>query len=124
MLIWRSTQFYDDIADGDEVTREELDLAIWDHFITLPSHPFVQKNGQTIQPVLANLVLKWQASDKAERAGRADARSYMWRAGYYDVLMMVVCIEHGPMKANALSEHVMGLYGETYKDYKKEFKNV
>lgn len=123
LLVWRSTQFYDDLADGDNFTRDELDVAIWDHFVGLPTHPFMLQYGHLVAPVLQLLVLKWHGSDQAERANEADARSYMWRAGFYDVLIMVASIDIGPRNTTSIAKDIMHLYGETFKDYKKEFPN-
>ncbi len=73
---------------------------------------------------MATMVLKWQASDQAERDGKADARSFVWRAGYYDVVLMVVTLCHPAKQAKELSRYVMELYGEKFEDYLKEFGNA
>jgi len=70
------------------------------------------------------MILKWQASDTAERDGQANAKSYMWRAGYYDLVLMAVSLVHGAGFATLHGHHVMALYGETFEDYMKEFSNA
>jgi hypothetical protein len=45
----------------------------------------------------------------------------VWRAAFYDVVLMVVALCHGPDKALEMAHDVMGLYGEKYADYLKEF---
>jgi hypothetical protein len=59
-----------------------------------------------------------------ERAGQADARSYVWRAGYYDLILIVVQLCHGVDVATKLAPIVMQMYGETLADYLKEFPNA
>jgi hypothetical protein len=68
--------------------------------------------------------MKWQASDQAERAGQADAKSFVWRAGYYDLILMAVSLTHGPGFAAKNAHLVMELYGEKFEDYMKEFGNA
>lgn len=121
LMLWKVTQVFDDVADNHLVKRDALDKAIYFSLVEMNINPFYRSYINELSPVVANCILKWQASDRAERDGKADARSYMWRAAYYDVVMMVVLIVHGFEKAKALSVQVMNLYGESFDDYKKEF---
>lgn len=118
--VWSLIQVFDDVVDGDEVKREDLDAAIWAAFIGLPDNPFFIENRTQLVSIMATQVIKWQASDAAERAGNADARSYMWRAGFYDLVATVALICGGPERAKA----ALGLYGETFEEYLKEFGNA
>jgi len=81
-------------------------------------------NSHSLAPIVATVILKWQASDQAERAGQADAKSFVWRAGYYDVVLMVVALCHGTKQATDKAQQVMELYGETFEDYMKEFDHA
>jgi hypothetical protein len=119
--VWRLIQMLDDVADGDPVSRDDLDGAIWAALVTMPANPFFLANVAALQTGLAALVLKWQASDDAERAGTADARSFMWRAGYYDLVLLVVLLTKGHATAMCQAKTVMHLYGETLHEYLKEF---
>lgn len=119
--VWRAIQVYDDVADGDTVARDDLDRTIWASLVGLQINPFHMQNAASLVPVLALQILKWQASDVIERRGDADARSYMWRAGYYDLVLLVALMIHGPEKATALGPIIMQMYGETFEDYMKEF---
>jgi hypothetical protein len=122
--LFDAIQFFDDVADGDKVERKDLDDALWSLLISMPTNPFYAANSLILSPIIATQILKWQASDKAERAGRADEQSFIWRAGYYDVVLMVVCIVHGQSKAKEAAETVLRIYGEKYADYKKEFEHA
>lgn len=119
--IWQLIQAWDDVADEDGIERDRLDRAIWASLVTMPANPFYLANAVTLQAGLALLVLKWQASDDAERLGKADARSYMWRAGYYDLVLLVVLLTKGHATAMKDAMTVMHLYGETLHEYLKEF---
>lgn len=119
--LWNAIQVLDDVADGDGIERPALDRAIYDLLAGLPSNPFFMAHAGVLLPALALMVFKWKASDDAERAGRADARSFVWRAGYYDVVLAAVAAHCGSAGALALADKVLSLYGETLEDYLKEF---
>lgn len=119
--IFEITQFLDDVVDGDEIERKDANSAIWKILVSAPTNQFFLNNYVLLTPVVANAIMKWQASDAVERDGFADERSYMWRAGFYDVILSVVQICHGATKAIELAPKVMTMYGESYESYKKEF---
>jgi hypothetical protein len=121
VMLFEATQVFDDVADGDPVDRQALDATIWNTLIGMNQNPFWIAHGHNLAPVVATMILKWQASDQAERAGEADAKAYVWRAGYYDVVLMVIQLCHGANSAKLMAKQVMQLYGETYEEYMKEF---
>jgi hypothetical protein len=81
-------------------------------------------NSHNLAPVVATAILKWQASDHVERTGKADAKSFVWRAGYYDVVLMAVALCHGTQEATKIAHEIMALYGEKLEDYMKEFDHA
>lgn len=119
--VWRMIQVFDDMADGDSIDRAALNAAIWAAFVTMPANPFYHAHVAVLQPALATAVLKWQASDAAERAGAATPTSFVWRAGYYDLVLLTVLLTKGHATAMQKASAVMQLYGETLDDYLKEF---
>jgi hypothetical protein len=119
--VWRMIQMLDDVADGDPVSRDDLNGAIWASLVTMPANHFFLANAMALQAALAQMVLKWQASDDAERQSKADARSFVWRAGYYDLVLLVVLLTKGHANAMSQAKTVMHLYGETLHEYLKEF---
>lgn len=121
MMLWQAIQVFDDVADGDPVKRGDLNATIWNTLVAMNQNQFWQANSSVLAPVVGVMILKWQASDTAEREGKADARSYIWRAGYYDVVLMAVQLCHGADAATKVAHHVMAMYGEDFKDYMKEF---
>lgn len=119
--LYEVIQTFDDFADGDEVPRERLNALIWDSLITMPSNAFFAQHAAVLLPVLATQVLKWQGADARERAGDPSAMAFVWRAGFYDVVLMTVNCAHGTEAAHAAAPMVLQLYGERYADYMKEF---
>lgn len=124
LSLWGCFQVFDDIADGDPVSRADLDDALWQSMAGFYSNPFFAAHAAHLVPVIAVQILKWQASDRVEREGHASAMSYAWRAGYYDIVLQVVCLCHGHMVAKDNAHHVMALYGETFNDYMAEFNHA
>lgn len=124
IMIFDIIQVFDDVADGDSVKRDDLNATIWNSLVGMHQNEFFMSNSNHLVPLLAVSILKWQGSDTSERLGRADAKSFMWRAGYYDLVLMAVSIVHGAECATKNSHLVMDLYGENLTDYLEEFKNA
>lgn len=124
MMIFNIIQVFDDVADGDPVDRADLNRAIWDSLVGVYQNPFFVSHAHILTPVLATMVLKWHASDTVERKGEHDARSFVWRAGYYDLVLIAVQLVHGPTAAAENAHLVMQLYGEKFDDYMQEFSHA
>ena len=124
LMLYGAIQVFDDVADGDIVKRQDLNATIWNTLVGMNRNIFWIENAQTLTPIVANMILKWQASDQAERAGRADARSFVWRAGFYDVVLMTVALCHGSNHATEVASDVMAIYGEKLEDYLMEFNHA
>jgi len=124
LMLYETIQLLDDCADDDKIQRSDLDSVIWASLVAMPSNAFYLANQKELASAVANMILKWQASDKVERAGKHDEVSFVWRAGYYDVVLTVVRLCHGVAVAHQCAADVMRLYGEKYSDYVKEFDNA
>lgn len=121
LMLWNVIQVFDDMADGDHPDREALETAIADSLVNMPCNPFFLKNGHILAPLMSVAILKWMAADRAERSGNANAMSFAWRAGFYDIVLAVIHIVHGDEVARNVCMEVMNLYGEDYAVYLGEF---
>ena len=121
LALYDALQVFDDVADGDPVSRKDLNITIWNTLVGMIGNPFFAAHAAPLLSVVSTLILKWQASDTVERQGAADARSFVWRAGYFDVVLMAVLLCHGPDYAAANAHHVMALYDEDFTEYLNEF---
>lgn len=117
MDVYAVIQALDDAHDGDKVSPREAEEAVWAIFNRMPFNAFFQQLAGALAPVLALQSLKWKAANRAESLGVADERSFMWRAGYYD-LVASVCLMCN-LEDSALA--ALNFYGESFKDYRKEF---
>lgn len=122
--LFNAIQVFDDMADGDHPDRDSLDTAIADTLVNMPGNPFFQQHWQALLPLLAVQILKWQASDRKERAGEADEVSFVWRAGFYDIVLAVVQLVHGEAVALDVCDKVASLYGEKFPAYVQEMKDA
>lgn len=121
LMLYEATQLFDDVADKDPIERADLNSVLWNTLVAMPANPFYQAHQTELGALLANFILKWQASDAAEKRKQHNEVSFVWRAGYYDVVLGAVRLCHSPTIAHELAVNVMNLYGETYGDYIKEF---
>ena len=121
LALYEASQVFDDYADGEPVSRSDLNRLIWITLVSLPQNPWYHTNSYQLLPVVANFILKWQGSDTVERNGQADEVSFVWRAGFYDVVLAAVLITHGPEQATEHADKVLRLYGEKFIDYREEF---
>ena len=120
--LWQVIQVFDDIHDGDPVA--DVMPALWAGLVTMPSNPFYQANAAALQAAVATAILKWHAANEAEDAGEADERSFVWRAAYYDVVLLAVLLCHGQAEALRLAPTIMLMYGEPFAAYREEFPNA
>jgi len=119
--LWYVIQLFDDVVDGDAIQRDDADRALIAALLGMPSSPFWLRNHTVLIPVMLLALSKWQASDSQERTGNVSATSFVWRASYYDVVLVVCHIVHG---SNFNPVDVMQIYGESFEDYKKEFQHA
>lgn len=123
-MLFDAIQVLDDVADGDKIERATLDAAMWNLLVAMPQNRFFAEHSTALLPLVATQILKWQAADEVERKGEADAKSFTWRAGFYDVVLLAVSLVHGPNATIPAAASVLRLYGEDFEEYLKEFQNA
>ena len=115
--VWHVSQVLDDAADGDKISGDDASKAAWAIFAGMPLNSFYIAYQSVLQPVMVLQLLKWQAANKIEADTGPDDHCYMWRAGFYDLVLMVchVCGVDGK------GDYVLRMYGETYAEYAEGF---
>jgi hypothetical protein len=124
MMLWQAIQAIDDIVDGEEIDHDSAIALGWNVLVAMPGNPFFQKHSSVLLPAMGLQFAKWKASDDAERDGRASATAFVWRASYYDMVLMAVQCEHGGPIGVEIGQHVMEMYGENYDTYISEMKHA
>jgi hypothetical protein len=123
IMLWNTIQFFDDVIDSDkELNTGQIKGILVDILVRLPLNAFYIQNQVSLIPVIANAILTWNASDIMEYEGTANERSFVWRASYYQVVLQVYALVHGMDNAMNEANRILNLYGESYEDYKTEFK--
>lgn len=123
--VYEAAQFFDDVFDGDHEKAHEKCLDnVFRLLVLMPSNPFFYRNAAALLPIIHVNCLKWVAANNAEKNGAADEKSFVWRAGYYDLVLAVFSIEHGPQNAAAVSDKILSLYGEKLDDYLIEMRGL
>ncbi len=122
--LWEVIQVFDDIEDKAPVDYASAMPALWAALVSMPSNPFFSAHAAALQSAVATAILKWHAANVAEAAGKADERSFIWRAAYYDVVLLAVLLCHGHAEALRLAPTVMLMYGEPFARYREEFPDA
>ena len=115
--LWNLTQVLDDAMDGDKADPAAVSRATWAIFQNMPLNDFYRHNVAILQPVLVLQLLKWEAANTVEALGLANEKSYVWRAGFYEVVLMC-CHLCG---INGAGHACMEMYGETFAEYMEGF---
>ena len=111
--LWNLTQVLDDAMDGDKAEPTSVSRATWAIFQNMPLNPFYREYAAILQPVLVLQLLKWEAANAIEALNTPNEKSYVWRAGFYDVVLMC-CHLCG---INGAGHACMEMYGETFAEY-------
>ncbi len=122
--LFNSIQILDDLMDGDHVDSFKIDHLIWNTLVTMPSNDFFIQKRIVLIPAIMTAILKWRASNYVELIKDPSAMSFSWRAGYYDIVLLVCCLCHGEGQATAVAPDIMRLYGEKFEDYIKEISDA
>lgn len=124
--LYKTIQFFDDIVDKEGIIeklnsnrKNAEDYAL--SAILGSGQVFLIKNRAVLEPLIITQFLKWIAANKAEETGQANEKSFIWRAGYYDVVLMAIGLDKGISYAKENSFNIMSLYGESLNDYFAEF---
>ncbi len=111
--LWNLIQVLDDAFDGDKPDPAAVRRATWAIFQNMPLNDFYRQYAAILQPVLVLQLLKWDAANAVEALQLQNEKSYVWRAGFYEVVLMC-CHLCG---INDVGHACMELYGETFAEY-------
>lgn len=124
IVLWRVIQFFDDVYDCDvdqKHIKDNVAKALFDAIIALNDNKFFIENRAVLLPSMSVMILKWTASNVSEENQNVSAQSYMWRAGYYDVVLLVNLLCNGIANTEVNANKILSIYGESFDDYLKEF---
>ena len=124
LKVWECIQFLDDVKDGDPV--ENPAGAIYTLIVGLPCDEFLATHRAVLGGALATAYHKWQVANVIEDARDETQldKTYMWRAGYYDLVLLVAALTLPRETVETIGPQVLALYGETMTDYRKEMTHA
>lgn len=71
--LFRISQVWDDLIDGDEaVDAESINAAFWEALVTIPLNPFYRNNFTTLQPLVQAAIIDWLAANDLERGSQQE----------------------------------------------------
>jgi len=121
--LWTAIQEWDDLEDSGKCENHNA-LLSWLAF-GKEYQPFFAQNAHILRPALLGLYLKWSASNVLDRGTASDVcKSYMLRAGYYDVLHVIAWICGGDEWAVKVGPEIYRSYGESPSEIWQEFNNA
>lgn len=120
LKVWDAIQFLDDVKDGH--AHENPDAGIYTLIFALPFDPFLAHHRSILEGAFVTAYHKWQAANRieAEQDRSQLDKAYIWRAGYYDLVLLVVSLCMPREETEVIAPEVMKLYGESREDYVKE----
>lgn len=122
MSLYAVIQSFDDVKDEDKLEDKKLYELIFNSMIAMPTNAFYLANIVALSHLVNLQILKWIASNNLEQNIQANTHSFMWRAGYFDIVLHVVFLCKGFDFAKDNAHLILSLYGEKSDDYLKEFE--
>lgn len=120
-IVWRSIQFIDDVQDGDKPKTSTTDF-MHDMFFTLHTNLFYINHFQSLNSAIFVMIAKWHAANVFEERGEPTHLSFVWRAGFYDLALLVFYLCKGYKNGVIAAPTILSYYGEDYNAYIQEFK--
>lgn len=76
-LIARVARLADDIVDGDaKAPAHDMARLLYDVFVTLHRNPFFLAHHARLTPILANVILTWEASEEWKQSDNLKTRQF------------------------------------------------
>lgn len=98
-------ELWDDLIDKDkELTKAEIDSAMFTALVTLPCNQFFNANKQFLMPLILQSINSWQDSVELEKGGESDrAYALTLRMMSLQLCSMIVMLKKGYHHARDVS---------------------
>jgi len=126
MQLWDVIQVWDDLTDGDPVSKEDIHAAFITSLIELPKNPFYAAFANELRPLLMSSILQWRVANEFEKGAEDNDlnKAYMLRANFYNVVHYCAYIIYGADGAENVGPSILRLYGETLSEFKEEICRI
>lgn len=123
--LWNIAQTWDDLIDGDEVSKEQINKCFIDALVHVSTNKLW---GTDIAANVLNVYLRWSDANYIEADAESTdddlAKAWMLRAGIYDIFVLLAAKLHGIDWATTIGPIVRKTYGETLKDFLEEARHA
>lgn len=119
---WDVCQAWDDLVDGGNISTDAINDAFLKCLLYIPTNP-ISVSMPELPYHIYNVFLRWRDSDAIERGSPTSEdlnKSYMLRAGVYDLFILIAAKLYGDKHAKNIGVKVRKYYGETLESYKLE----
>lgn len=120
MMLVEIAHAWDDIVDGDDIAETDVNRIFRYLIFDIPKSPIYQAIP-SLPDHLLNVFLRWRDANKLERMEPPEVeKSYMLRAGIYDIFQLIAYHMYGDEWAEEIGPKVRLLYGETIEGLRGE----
>ena len=121
LMLIEVSHAWDDLIDGDEVSKDDINKVFKYLIFDIPTNP-VYRAIPSMPDHLLNVFLRWRDATQMETEGDPDLeKTYMLRAGLYDMFSLIAFYMYGDEWAQEIGPEIRKLYGETLDSLKGEF---
>ena len=119
-MLLEVAHLWDDLIDGDKVDEDDINRIFRYLIYDIPMNP-VYNLIPGIHVHLLSIFLRWRDATEMEKEENPDLeKTYMLRAGIYDLFSLIAFHLHGDKWAKEIGPSVRKLYGETLTSLKEE----
>lgn len=124
-LLWDIAQVWDDLVDGEHVSKTDINRAFVGSLVTVQMNPLW---GPDIASAVLNTYLQWSDANAIESDTTSTdedlAKAWMLRAGIYDIFVMLAAKLYGLDWAVEVGPLVRKTYGEGLEDFITEVRHA
>ena len=125
--IWQVAQTWDDLIDKDkDIEKDQINYTFESLLLRIPLNVFYRKNIDDLAVIILQTILDWKAANDMETTMDDENlnRAYMLRAGIYRLFHHCIYLTKGYEVASKSGIELWSMYGETLKNFKREYKNA
>lgn len=123
-LLFRVSQVWDDLVDGDrQVAAEDINRAFWMLLVELPVNSFYNDHFSHLQPLLSQYICDWLDANELEKRGDDHGKNiaFVLRDGIGAIIIQCAYLLGGYDYMRKVSEEVRRhIFEEGLEKYKQE----
>lgn len=109
-------EVWDDIIDGDNPSKSDVNSAFYLALVTLPRNTFYREHFVLLNPIVEAAIFDWHAANAIEATGQHKETTFMLKCTAQLLTVMSARIIGGPEWAVEVNTEMRRL-GETFTEY-------